>query len=234
MKTDYGSIVNAYVNYKSNTDLAEWRLGHEPVLAELEQFVGDTILDFGCGPANFSSVLSQKGIKVIGVDRDERVIEKAKSSDPLGDYRVYQDSLARGLLGQKMAAIIATFSFCLIPNAELRDILRDMRTLLASGGKLVILEPNQERAHGIQYANLHYHRKEGVQSGDLVEVTLGSGRGAVLLTDDIYRVHADYRQLLEEAGFAIDKMEEPRPGDTWGKEWEMERKFPPFLLITAR
>lgn len=234
MKTDYGSIVNAYVSYTSNTDIAEWRLGHEPVMAELEQFAGQTILDFGCGPANFSSVLSQKGLKVIGVDRDRQVIEEARSSDPLGDYRVYRGLLADELAGQKIGAIIATFSFCLVPDTELRYILRDMRAALAPGGKLIICEPNQEVSHGIQYANLHYHLKEEVQAGDLVEVTLGSGEGAMLLTDDIYRVHADYRQLLEEAGFVIENMTEPRPGDTWGEEWEMERKFPPFLLITAR
>lgn len=234
MKTDYGSIVNAYVSYKSDKDLAEWRLGHRPVLEGLGQFSGQIILDFGCGPANFSSVLSQQGFKVIGVDRDKRVIKKAQISDPLGDYRVYRGLLAEELEGQKVEAIIATFSFCLIPDTELRYILRDMRKLLEPGGRLIVLEPNQEKAHGIQYANLHYHHNEDVQSGDLVEVTLGSGENAILLTDDIYRTHADYRKLLEEAGFVIEKMEEPLPGGDWGDEWEMERKFPPFILIVAK
>ena len=233
MKTDYGSIAKTYAKYKDNTNLAEWRLGHEPVLVELEQFAGQTILDFGCGPANFSSALSQQGFKVIGVDRDERVIEEARISDALGDYRVYRGLLAEELTGQKVEAIIATFSFCVVSDTELRYILRDMRQLLDSGGKLIILEPNLEKALGVQYANLHYHRKEGVRSGDLVEVTLGSGKDAILLTDDIYRTHTDYRQLLEEAGFTIEEMVEPQPGDDWGDEWEMERKIPPFILIIA-
>lgn len=234
MRTNYGSIVKTYVSYKSNTDLPEWRLGHEPVLAELKQFTGQTILDFGCGPANFSSVLSQYGFKIIGVDRDERVIEEARNYDVHGDYRVYRGLLATELAREKIEAIIATFSFCLIPDTELRYILRDMRQLLGPGGKLIVLEPNQEIAHGMRYANLHYHHKEGVQSGDLVEVTLGSGENAILLTDDIYRTHADYCQLLKEGGFTIEKMVEPQPDDDWGDEWEMERKIPPFILITAR
>lgn len=234
MKTDYGSMVNTYVNYKSNTNLAEWRLGHHPVIEELGHFTGQIVLDFGCGPANFSSVLSQQGFRIIGVDRDEKVIEEAQISDALGDYRVYRGLLANELAGQKIGAIIATFSFCLIPDTELRYILGDMRKLLEPRGRLIVLEPNQEKAHGIQYANLHYHRKGGVRSGDLVEVTLGTGENTISLTDDIYRTHADYRHLLEEAGFTIEKMAEPRPGDDWGDEWKMEQQFPPFLLITAR
>jgi SAM-dependent methyltransferase len=233
-KTNYGNLVNAFASYKSNPELAEWRLGHAPLLLELGAVTDLTILDFGCGPANFSSVLTERGAKIVGFDIDKRVIEQARLADPSGDYRVYRGLLADELKGKAVDLIIATFSFCLVPDRELRYILRDMRTLLKSGGKLVVLEPNQERAHGIQYANLHYHRKEGVQSGDYVEVTLGAGENAILLTDDIYRTHADYRQLFEEAGFVIEKMMEPRPDATWGEQWEMELKYPPFLLITVR
>lgn len=234
MRTDYGSIVNAYTAYKNNPELAEWRLGHEPLLQELGRLEGVTIVDIGCGPANFSFMLSEQGARIIGFDADPTVIEQARLRDPKGDYRINRGLIAQELAGQEIGVVVATFSFCLIPDRELRYILRDLRQLLKSGGQLLVLEPNLEKAIGVQYANLHYHRKEGVRSGDLVHVTIGSGDNAMLLTDDIYRTHGDYRQLLEEAGFTIEKMEEPRPDVDWGDEWEMERQYPPFLLITAR
>ena len=233
MKTNYGSIVDAYQSYKNNPELAEWKLGHVPLLAILGSVAGETILDFGCGPANFSVVLSELGATVIGFDADPAVIEQARQHDPRGDYRVNRGLLAEELAGVEIDTIIATFSFCLIPDRELRYILRDMRTLLKPGGRLLILEPNQ-LGSGIQYANLHYHYKEGVKSGDYVHVTLGSGESSIELYDDIFRTHKDYQELLENAGFSIVRMVEPRPGPSRKGKRKLEDEYPPFLLIDAR
>lgn len=233
-QTNYGEVVAAYETYKNNLEIAEWKLGHEPVLKKLEPVIGKTILDFGCGPATFSSILSQKRAHVVGYDLDPKVIARAREVDPRGDYRVYRGLLQREFNPLWAQAIVATLSFCLIPDHELRYILRDMRDILQkSGGRLFILEPNQEKAHGIQYANLHYHFKEGVKSGDHVHVTLGSGENAIELYDDIYRTREDYVALLQEARFFIEKIEEPRPDPLWEGDWEMELQYPPFLLITA-
>lgn len=233
MKTNYGSIVNAYWSYSINPELSEWKLGRLQFLTALGSVAGQTILDFGCGPANFSSVLSEQGATVIGLDADPVVIERARQNDPNGDYRVNRGLLLQELSGVVVDTVVATFSFCVVPDRELRYDLRDMRTLVKPGGRLLILEPNLEKALGVQYADLHYHDKENVQSGDLVLVTLGTGENACELTDDIYRTHADYQQLLEEAGFTIDQFEEPRPDPSWEGDWELESVYPPFLLIVA-
>lgn len=233
MKTNYGSIVDAYSNYSCNHELSEWKLGRLPFLEVLGSVAGQTILDFGCGPANFSAELSEQGAAVIGLDADRVVIERARQHDPRGDYRVNRGLLAQELSGVAINTIIATFSICVVPDRELRYDLRDMRNLLQPGHRILILEPNLEKALGVEYADLHYHPKGNVQTGDLVRVTLGSGENACKLTDDIYRTHADYRQLLEEAGFTIDQFEEPRPDPSWEGDWELEAKHPPFLLIVA-
>lgn len=233
-KTNYGQVVDNYTLYKQNPEIAEWRLGHEPLLKLLGELGHKRVLDFGCGPANFTHILSERGARVSGVDADREVIERAQLKDPRGDYRVHRGLLAREFDGTKFDAIIATFSFCLVPDRELRYVLRDMRQLLKATGKLYVVEPNQQRAHGIQYANLHYHAKEGVKSGDYVHVTLGNGEYAIELYDDIYRTHADYRELLAEADFKIDVFEEPRPEPDWEGNWQLEDQYPPFLLITAR
>ncbi|MCR4307314.1 MAG: class I SAM-dependent methyltransferase [Candidatus Berkelbacteria bacterium] len=232
MRTNYGSIVDGYMNYATNQELPEWILGHKPIIQALEPLSGKTILDLGCGPANFSSVLTEQGAVIIGYDADPTVIENARRNDPKGDYRVNRGLIAQDLNGKQVDEIIATFSICVIPNRELRYILRDLREVLKPGGRFLILEPNQ-LGSGIKYAKLHYHHKKNVRTGDLVSVTLGSGESTCELTDDIYRTHADYRQLLEEAGFTIDQFEEPRPDPSWEGDWELEAKYPPFLLIVA-
>lgn len=229
---NYGQIVDGYAKYSANQELAEWRLGRRPFLDELGCIEGKLIVDFGCGPANFSSIFTKGGAKVIGFDADKETIAAAKMADPDGDYWVYRGLLANELAGKEIDVVTATFSICTVPDRELRYILRDMRQLLSNGGKLYILEPNQ-LGTGIEYADLHYHYKENAQTGDLVNVTLGSGENKVDIPPDVYRTHHDYRTLLGEAGFTIDKMEEPMPDPTWEGDWTKEVQYPPFLLIVA-
>lgn len=213
---------------------SQLRLGRMPAHAALGCLQGKTVLDFGCGPATNSQRLVAAGARVIGLDVDPLVIEKARQVDPQGDYRVWRGLLAKELRGSvNINCILMSFSFCVIPDREIRYILPDMREILPRDGKLVIIEPNQEKAHGVQYPSLHYHRKEGVKTGDFVHVTLGSGKDAILLTDDIYRRHDDYCKLLEEAGFHIELMQEPVPDRNWGEGWELLQKYPPFVLIVA-
>lgn len=233
-KTEYGSVVSAYESYTTSSGLAERRLGHVSLIEELGRIDELMILDFGCGPATFGAMLSNAGAHVVGLDIDRGVIFRARQLDPRGDYRVYRGLLDKELAGMKFEVIIATFSFCVVPDQELRYILQDMRQILEPGGRLLILEPNLEKALGVQYANLHYHRKENVQSGDYVHVTLGSGDETVELYDDIYRAHSDYQALLEEAGFTVERLTEPKPDPSWGSGWEAEMEYPPFLIITAR
>jgi SAM-dependent methyltransferase len=235
MKTDYGQVVDQYQHYTRDDNLRdpELRLGRMPAHAALGQVRGKTILDFGCGPATNSPRLKAAGARVIGLDVDPLVIEKARQEDVEGDYRVWRGLLAKELAGVRVDHILMSFSFCVIPDREMRYTLRDMRQILGKGGRLVIAEPNQEKAHGVKYSSLHYHYKAGVQTGDLVNVTLGSGENAILLTDDIYRLHDDYRSLLEVAGFTIERMEEPVPDASWGEGWELLAQYPPFVLIVA-
>ena len=235
MKTNYGAIVEQYLRYTSDDNIndPELRLGRMPALAALGDLRGKTVLDFGCGPATNSRRLVDAGAKVIGLDIYPSTLEKAREVDPSGDYGPNRGLLAKELEGVTIDHILASFSICVVPDRELRYHMRDMHKLLSPGGKFVIIEPNQEKSHGIQYKSLHYHKREVVKTGDLVEVTLGSGKDAILLTDDIYRCHDDYRKLLKEAGFRIERFEEPVPAEDWGDEWEMERKYPPFLLIVA-
>ncbi len=233
MRTDYGEIAAIFAKCKADHQSAEWRLGYTATLVALGLPKGSTVLDFGCGAGTFSTVLSQSGLTVTGVDTSQEMIEEARKRDPEGEYKHYRGLLGELLKGRRFDAICATFSFCTIPDTELRYILKDIRSLLKKGGELIVLDPNHEQAHGVKYATLEYHPKEGVKSGDLVSVTLKRNGDEVRLDGDIYRTHTDYRWLLESTGFIVQRMDEPIPDPSWGSEWEIERQHPPFLLIIA-
>lgn len=232
--TDYGKVVDLYKQYATDTNPndAELLLGRVPALAALGDLRGKIVVDFGCGPATNGAKLTEAGAMVFGFDADPVVIAEARKIHPQGNYRVNRGLIADEL-GDKVDRILMSFSFCAIPDREMRYLLRDMRKMLKKNGRLVIVEPNLERSLGIKYRNLHYLPKEGVARGDVVTVMLGSGENTFPVYD-IYRRHVEYCLLLREAGFHIEQMCEPKPGRDWDDEWGLEMEYPPFLLIVAK
>jgi 2-polyprenyl-3-methyl-5-hydroxy-6-metoxy-1,4-benzoquinol methylase len=60
----------------------------EPMMQRVRQGGFDNALDVGCGEGRFSRMLSEAGVRTIGVDPTERLIEEARRLDPEGDYRI--------------------------------------------------------------------------------------------------------------------------------------------------
>ncbi|AZO32272.1 class I SAM-dependent methyltransferase [Mesorhizobium sp. M1B.F.Ca.ET.045.04.1.1] len=47
-------------------------------------------LDVGCGEGRFSRMLRETGIRTVGVDPTESLLDEARRRDPQGDYRLCQ------------------------------------------------------------------------------------------------------------------------------------------------
>lgn len=232
---NYGTFVESYEAYTEKPGGMEYEIGRKPALKALGNISGGRILNFGCGPGINSNELSAMGAAVIGIDISEEELKVARKRDPNSIYLHYDGiHLAEAVGHQQVSGILASFSVCTITDEALKPLLRDMRQLLAKGGKLVIVEPNLEKALGTQYHDLHYHAQAGVKSGDHVHVTLGVGKGAVELYHDIYRTHADYQRLLEEAGFTVTKIQQPRPQGWNLVKWWRAVLVPPFVVIVAQ
>lgn len=232
----YGAFINNYTAYTTESGM-EAVIGRYPAIRKFSNLAGKTVLDFGCGPGtNGLELIKHGAARVIGIDISSEELEMARQVDPINTYLHYDGlHLLEALAGREIDAILASFSFCAIPSDSLTLILGEMRELLAVGGELVIIDPNLERSLGVYYlGELHYHAKPDVKSGDHVHVTLGEGEHAVELFHDIYRTHADYQHMLQEAGFSIQVFEEVQPPDDCQAGWaEVAREYPPFLLIKA-
>jgi 2-polyprenyl-3-methyl-5-hydroxy-6-metoxy-1,4-benzoquinol methylase len=95
-----------------------------------------TILDIGCGEGWLARVLSEHGIRAIGVDVVPELIEQAKRGGG-GEFRVasYED-IAAGKLDAKVDVAIANFS--LIGKESVDNLLASTPGLLAPRGALII------------------------------------------------------------------------------------------------
>lgn len=208
------------------------RLGYVPAVQALNLRPGQTVLDFGCGAGVLEPLLTAEGAKVIGLDQSAKMIELARQHHPNGQYHQTQGRLVDQLAGQTIDAAIGAFVVCAMSDAKALPILTDIGQLLGSGKLLVLLEPNQAMGE-IDYGHLRYHKSKGLRSGDRMGVTLRFGSAIVELTNDVYRTHDDYRQLLEQAGFNVHLMMEPRPQADWEGNWKLEDEYPPHLIIVA-
>lgn len=105
-----------------------------------------TVLDAMCGTGRVSVALARSGHVVVGVDRSEEMLARARrrlAREPLRvrrRVRWFRRDLVREAAGRGLdAAVIAVNSYGLIPNSRDRlRALRNLRRSLRPGGRLLL------------------------------------------------------------------------------------------------
>jgi 2-polyprenyl-3-methyl-5-hydroxy-6-metoxy-1,4-benzoquinol methylase len=59
-----------------------------PMLERIKDRGYTSALDVGCGEGRFCRMLQAFGIRTVGVDPTETLIQRARMQDPQGDYRI--------------------------------------------------------------------------------------------------------------------------------------------------
>lgn len=116
-------------------------LDHKPLERDLlKRFAGTVtgrLCDLGCGPGHVAAYLRSQGSDSFGIDLSAGMIEQAQAKFPgipfeQGDMRALK--LDDGSLG----GIIALYSIIHIPREDVTEVLRELRRVLAPGGKLLL------------------------------------------------------------------------------------------------
>jgi len=113
---------------------------------------GSKLLDIPCGYGRHSKLLSEKGIKVTGVDNNENFISIAKENCPNVNF-ILRDMRKIDFYNEFDFAIDLFTSFGYFSDEENFEVLRKISKALKKGGKFLLETVNREWALKTTYVN---------------------------------------------------------------------------------
>jgi ubiquinone/menaquinone biosynthesis C-methylase UbiE len=159
------------------TRASHWR---SALTHEIAPAAGDVIADIGCGTGTQMKLLARScpAIKLIGIDPDPPVIERARRkvaglTVPIEFTRGYARDAGRLLSGRGVNKIVSSLVFHQVPPAEKYAGLAAMHAALIPGGTLHVAD------YGLQRTPQMRKRFLIVQKGDGFENTEPNAQGAL-------------------------------------------------------
>lgn len=207
---------------------AEW----PSLRALLPEMKGRRVLDLGCGFGWFCRWAREAGAKSVkGVDVSEKMLERARA-DTKDSAIAYEraDLETFTIAGGTFDLVYSSLTFHYLQN--LAALIEQIHGGLASGGHLVFsaehpiyTAPSDPKWIGNIWP-LDRYLDEGPRTTDWL------ARGVVKR----HRTIASYINLLLQAGFRLNRIEEWSPSEAQiaaNPKWQNERQRPPFLLVSA-
>ena len=157
LKNTYNKVAEAW--FKDHQDDAWWIEGTDKFVSFIEPC--GAVLDAGCGCGVKSKYLAERGMKVVGIDFSERLIDIAKREFTGSDFRV-MDMREAGKLKQKFDGVFTQASLLHIPKKEIIDVLRNLLSVLKDSGYFYVAvkekkpdgpdeEIKKENSYGYEY-----------------------------------------------------------------------------------
>jgi SAM-dependent methyltransferase len=183
-------------------DFGFWEL-NLPAMLELLPAPGRLTLDVACGEGRLSRELARVGHRVIGIDSSPSLLAAAREADPDAEL-ILADAAAIPLADG--AADLAVASMALMTVDDVPAVVSEIARVLAPDGRLLVtlLHPldTWADAGGSYFAEGSFDK----------EIVRASGR---MTFRDAHRPLASYFRALEDAGFAIERLREPVPGEDY-------------------
>ena len=204
-----------------------------PVL--LRKYVhGTRALDFGCGAGRSTRFLRDLGFEAVGVDVSEIMLAEARRRDPHGDYRLVADSTLAEFATGTLDLILAAFPFDNTPTEKKRSALRELRRLLAPGGRLVVVAsaPAIYSHEWVSFSTRDYPANRDARDGEPVRIVMLDvpDRRPVV---DIFCSDTGYRELFTDVGLSVLESVQPLATGDEGVQWVSETTVSPWTIYVA-
>ncbi len=199
-KKDYNLISSHF----SSTRKRPWR-DFEFLFEDLQQ--GAEVLDLGCGNGRFFEVFKKKGVNYKGVDKAEKLIEKAKNKLPKVDFLV-GDGLDLPFSANSFDYVFSVAVFHHLPSMESRiKFLKEIKRVLKSGGEARVSVWNLlETDKKVYFSDLGKKIIGKIGFRDLF-LPWKNDKGEVV-TERYYHAFKkkELKELAEKAGFVTKKV----------------------------
>jgi SAM-dependent methyltransferase len=232
---------SGYDALASRTDRDGWESpwGDNPLQAHyswpatqslLPDLDGERVLDAGCGVGDHVEWLLEQGASVVGVDASERAVETARervgdAEDPAGAATFRHADLTDPLPFDDARFDVVLSHLVLDHLEDLAPAFAEFHRVSAAGGTLAFTV-----VHPVQYY-LAYDAVDRYYDVTPVEVSWDPP------VTSYHRPTADVVQPLVDAGFRIERFEEPEPPAEYveraAEEWHVDER-PQVLCVRAR
>jgi SAM-dependent methyltransferase len=141
-----------------------------PLLIEAAEIRGgDHVLEIGCGPGNVAARLAETGARVVGVDLAPHMIQAAHANYPDIDFH---EGNAEDLPFDTGTFHVVAACYTLHHLARPEEAFREIYRVLAPGGRLAFVHPQQQQSMNIFFeAVAQHHTPEAVPHGPLFGCT---------------------------------------------------------------
>jgi SAM-dependent methyltransferase len=106
-----------------------------PMLERARAKVFGTALDVGCGEGRFCRMLQKLGVRTIGIDPTNALVERARDLDPHGDYRIGRAE-ALEFPDRSFDLVVSYLTLMDIPDVE--RAISEMVRVMRCGGTLLV------------------------------------------------------------------------------------------------
>ncbi|GJL80034.1 MAG: hypothetical protein NPINA01_30230 [Nitrospinaceae bacterium] len=97
------------------------------------------VLDLGCGTGTLAQMCIERGAWVTGVDANSGMLEVAKRNSPSANFlNISLSNLDDHLEDESFDIILSTLAFSELTRAERLHVLKQIKRILKSGGKVII------------------------------------------------------------------------------------------------
>jgi SAM-dependent methyltransferase len=211
-----------------------WRY-HRDQFLQIVPPPGRRTIDAGCGEGRLTRHLKELGHDIVGVDASPTLVAAARESDPSMDIRLASaDALPLGDASADLAIAFMSLHDIDAMPAAVREIAR----ILEPGGRLCLAIVHPINSAGTFESS----------AADAPFIITGDYLGAFTYADKAeqgglsmtfhsrHRPIESYFMALEEAGFLIEALREPRVPDHAAKSDRSRRwqRLPLFLHLRAR
>ncbi len=200
-----------------------------PMLARIGRKSYRNALDVGCGEGRFCRILGKIGIKTVGIDPTDTLLQQARGRDQTGDYRAGR---AEELDFPDASFDLVVSYLTLIDIPDIRRALTEMNRVLQPGGTLLIanltsfttagppIDATRANAGELNFCIDHYLQERAAWV---------SWRG--IRIHNWHRPLSTYMSLLLGLGLELRHFDEPEPLGGDPDVMERHRRVPYFLIM---